>query len=655
MSESQQHVLGRVRRPRVQITYDVETGGAIEKKHLPFVIGILSDLFGNTESDLTLAQRKFISIDRDNFNHVMQALAPSLTFQVANKTMSDESESEDGEKSEEDAEKSAPQPLGVQLKFENIDDFHPEKLILQIEPLKKLYEARVRLVDLMSKIDGNDALYGALSTLLSDEEAIAKVAGEVDADETPEINLLIDNAGMIKDESQRSLACQSIQEFLRQKTLYGDIKDLNAFIAHAISQIDRTLSAQLDEVMHHPQFQKLEGSWRGLKYLVFHAETGQTLKLRLLPLTRHELLNDLERAVEFDQSQLFKKIYEDEYGVFGGQPFSCLIGDFEFGRHPQDVELLRLISGVASSAHAPFIAASSPKLFDLNHFSDLSKPRDLAKIFDSSEMIKWNSLRETEDARYIVLTLPRVLLRNAYGPDTIPVQAFNYQESVEGELNDKFCWGNPAYILGERIAKAFSLHGWTAAIRGVEGGGLVENLPIYTFKSSRGDIIAKTPVEVLITDRREKELSDLGFIALCPCKGKDYAAFFGGQAIQKPKTYNLDTANANALLSCRLPYLMNASRFAHYVKVMLRDKIGSFASRGDIEQYLQTWIADYILLSDVAPQKIKAQYPLREAKITVVDVPGQPGAYKAVMFLRPHFQLEELTASIRLVAELPTS
>jgi type VI secretion system protein ImpC len=384
-----------------------------------------------------------------------------------------------------------------------------------------------------------------------------------------------------------------------------------------------------------------------------NTETGTRLKLRLLCLTKQELFKDLDSAIEFDQSNLFRKVYEDEYGTFGGNPFSLLIGDYEFGRHPQDMALLDKIASVAAAAHAPFIGAASARLFDMDSFGELGNPRDLAKVFESSELIKWRSFQKSEDSRYVSLALPHVLMRLPYGPDTVPVEDFKLVEDVDGTDHAKYLWGNPAYALGQRITNAFALYGWCAAIRGVEGGGRVDGLPTHTFKTDEGDVALKCPTEIAITDRREKELDTLGFIALCHCKGTDYAVFFGGQTTQKPGTYDTDAANANARISARLPYILAASRFAHYLKVICRDKIGSFQTRDTLALYLNRWITNYVLATDDAGQDLKAQYPLREARIDVADVPGKPGAYRAVAFLRPHFQLEELTASLRLVAELP--
>jgi len=426
-----------------------------------------------------------------------------------------------------------------------------------------------------------------------------------------------------------------------------------AFIMNSIADFDTHLNEQLDEVLHHPDLLTLEGSWRGLSFLVQNTETSTRLKLRLLNASKDELHADLEKAVDFDQSQLFKKIYEEEFGTFGGAPYSCLVGNYYFGRNAPDMGLLEKLSQVAAAAHAPFIAGADPSMFDMDSYQQISVPRDMSKLFENPELIKWNSFRESEDSRYVALTLPRVLIRLPYGRDTDPVKDLNYEERVDGAQNDKFCWTNPAFVLGQRIANAFATYGWTVAIRGVEGGGIVEGLPAYTFKTTDGDIALKCPTEVAITDRREKELSDLGFIALCHCKKTDYAAFFGGQTTQKFKQYNLDAANANASLSARLPYVLAASRFAHYIKSIMRDKIGSFMARSNVEQYLNNWLADYILLNDEAGQNVKARYPLREGRVDVFDVPGKPGFYRAVVFLRPHYQMEELKASIRLVAELP--
>ena len=432
-------------------------------------------------------------------------------------------------------------------------------------------------------------------------------------------------------------------------------RDVETMINQRIAQIDHLLSIQLNEILHHADFQKLEGSWRGLRHMVFNSNTSANLKIRVLNVNKKDLLRDMQRAPEFDQSALFKKIYEEEYGVFGGAPYGALIGDFEFGKHPEDVELLEKISQVAAAAHAPFFAAAAPSLVNLESWTQIDAPRDLAKVFDSTDYAKWKSFRQSEDSRYIGLCLPRTLGRLPYGRETKPIEDFNYEESVDGADHSKYVWCNAAFSMGTRLADSFMKFGMCVSIRGVEGGGLVEGLPVHNFQTDSGDTVMKCPTEVPITDRREKELADLGFIPLCHCKGTDYAAFFSVQSGQKPKIYDDDKANANARLSTQLPYIMAVSRYAHYLKSMMRDKIGSFMSRTDAERFLNRWITQYVTPDDNASPAMKAKCPLREAKIEVVDVPGKPGAYRAVAFLRPHFQLDELTVSLRLVAELPTA
>jgi len=467
---------------------------------------------------------------------------------------------------------------------------------------------------------------------------------------------IISSGRMIRDESQRPSAASMVSEFAVQVVDHGMVVGKDTVVDAVnlrIQAIDKAISDQLNEILHAEAFKKLEASWRGLHYLVMNTETGTMLKLRVLVATKDELRNDLAKATEFDQSALFKKVYEQEYGTFGGDPYSVLIGDYEFGPGLPDMETLTKISNVAGAAHAPFISAASPKLFDWDSFSEMGVPRDLAKRFETAELVKWRSFRESEDSRYVTLCLPHVLLRPPYGRDTVPVEGLDFTEDADGKDNFKYVWGNAAYALGQRITNAFAHYKWCAAIRGVEGGGLVEGLPTHTFKTDDGDKEIKCPTEVAITDRREKELSDLGFVALVHRKGSDQAAFFGGQTTNKPKLYNTAAANANARLSAQLPYLLAASRFAHYIKVMMRDKIGSFMTKENVATYLNTWMADYVLLNDDAPQSVKAQYPLRQGRVDVFDIPGKPGCYTSVVFLRPHFQLDELTTSIRLVAELP--
>jgi len=446
-----------------------------------------------------------------------------------------------------------------------------------------------------------------------------------------------------------------VKEFVAQ-VLEGSMtvsKDAEAMITARIGQIDHLISIQLNEVLHNPAFQKLEGTWRGLKYLMDQSETGVMLKIKIMNASKRELLRDLQRAPEFDQSALFKKVYEEEYGVFGGSPFAALLGDYEFGKHPEDIELLEKVSNVAAAAHAPFLTGSSPEMFNMQSFTSIDAPRDMAKIFDTTEYAKWKSFRQSEDSRYVGLCLPHILMRMPYGKDGATVDAFNYEEGVDGTENSKYLWANAAWSLGARLTTAFAKYGWCAAIRGVEGGGLVEGLPTHNFTTDEGDIALKCPTESPITDRREKELADLGFVPLVHCKNTDYAAFFSVQSAQKPKLYDKDAANANARLSTQLPYILAISRFAHYLKAMMRDKIGSFMSRKECENFLNQWILLYVVGNDEVAPEVKARRPLRDARIEVMEIPGKPGAYRAIAFLKPHFQLDELAISLRLVADLP--
>ncbi len=492
---------------------------------------------------------------------------------------------------------------------------------------------------------------------MSEVQQAGASSGTTTVAEASLLDQIVEQGRFGQEPASRERGKDLIKEFLAQ-VLQGEVttgRDTEQMINQRIAQIDHLVSLQLNEVMHQPEFQKLEGSWRGLKYLLDNSETSTMLKIRVIPATKKELLRDLQKAAEFDQSAMFKKVYEEEYGVFGGDPFGALIGDYEFTKHPEDIELLEKISHVAAAAHAPFFAAAGPALMNLDTFANLGQPRDISKIFESTEFAKWKSFRESEDSRYVGLCMPRILMRLPYGPETKPVEGFDYHENVDGTDHSKYLWSNAAYAMGVRLTTAFAQYGWCTTIRGVEGGGVVEGLPAHTFRTDEGDVALKCPTEVAITDRREKELADNGFIPLVHCKGRDYAAFFSVQSAQKPKLYDKDDATANARLSAQLPYIMAVSRFAHYLKAMMRDRIGSFTSRVECENDLNRWINQYVVGIDDASQAIKAKNPLREARIEVVEVPGKPGAYRAIAFLRPHFQLDEIGVSLRLVADLPAA
>jgi type VI secretion system protein ImpC len=450
---------------------------------------------------------------------------------------------------------------------------------------------------------------------------------------------------------------------LTEEALKGTVtfnRNLVVTFDRAIAEIDRKVSEQLNKIMHHERFLKLEGSWRGLNYLVMNSETGTSLKIRMFQLSKKEMAKDLQKAVEFDQSQLFKKIYENEFGTPGGEPYGALIGDYEWTAHPEDVETLRLVSNVAAGAFAPFISGVGAGMFGFNDWSELSKPRDLAKIFETTEYTKWRGFRETDDSRFVSLVMPRVIARVPYGAATKAVEEFGFEEaptnadgSAKQMAHNDYCWMNAAYVMGARLTDAFAQNGFCTAIRGAEGGGRVTNLPTHTFTSDDGDGDAKCPTEIGITDRREAELSSLGFLPLLHYKNTDYAVFFGAQSTQLPKKYDRPDATANAAISARLPYVMATSRFAHFLKVMARDKIGSFMEASDCETWLNRWIQNYVNPMEGAGQEARAKYPLREAKIEVKEIPGRPGSYNAVAYLRPWLQMEELTTSMRMVARIP--
>jgi type VI secretion system protein ImpC len=454
---------------------------------------------------------------------------------------------------------------------------------------------------------------------------------------------------------------QNLLRTLTDQALKGTVKydrNLTVTLNNAIAELDKAISTQLSEIMQSSEFTKLEGSWRGLNYLVKNSETSVNLKIRVLNASKRELSKDLSKAVEFDQSRLFKSIYEDEFGTPGGEPMGAIIGDFEFDNSFDDVQLLQGISSIAAAAFAPFISAASPQMFGFEDYRDLARPRDLEKIFETVEYAKWRSFRESDDSRFVTLALPRVLARMPYSPKTNPIDEFVFDEtsgSASGELgHDDYCWMNASFVMGTRLTEAFARSGWCTAIRGAENGGKVENLPMHVFSSDDGDLDLKCPTEVGITDRRDAELGKLGFLPLCHYKNTDYAVFFGAQTAHKPKLYDKPEATANAAVSARLPYMMATSRFAHYLKVMGRDKIGSFMEASDCEVWLNRWIASYVNANDDAGEESRAKYPLRDAKVTVQEIPGKPGSYNAVAWMRPWLQMEELTTSLRMVARIPS-
>ena len=490
---------------------------------------------------------------------------------------------------------------------------------------------------------------------MSTAESRSPAAATTTTTEAPNLLDQVIAATRPQSEVEADRAKDYFKQFLDQVVKPGTLisKDVETTVKSWIAEIDKKLTGQLNEVLHHPDFQRLESTWRGLHYLVHQTETSESLKIRVLNVSKRELLKDLEKAAEFDQSSLFKKIYEEEYGQLGGEPYGMLVGDYEFGRSAEDVSLLKMMSNVAAASHSPFVAAAAPKMFGFESWTELSNPRDLAKIFEGVEYAAWKSFRESEDSRYVALTMPRVLSRLPYGQEFKRVEEFNFEEDVDGKDHNNYGWMSAAWAYATRITDAVSQWGWMARTRGVEGGGKVEGLPVHTFPTDDGDVAMKCPTEIAISDRREFELSNLGFLPLLHSKGRDFAVFMGAQSTQKPKTYFDPAANANAELSAKFNLIMCNSRFAHYLKVMARNWIGSNVSAGECGQRLNKWIKNYCVNPNGATDEVKARFPLSDASVSVQEVAGKPGWYEAVAYLKPHYQMETLTTSMRLVAEVP--
>ncbi len=578
----------RTRRPRVQISYDVESDSGLRRVELPFVIGVLADLSGQPAAPPPpLRERKFVRIARRNFDAVLAGFQPRLALHVPNRLSDDDS------------------LLAVEVSFRAMTDFEPAGVAAQVGPLRELLAVRGRLSRLLDG-GGDDEL----ARILADAGLVG-----------PDVIVPPDREKAVK---------------------------------YWVAQIDQRLSAQLNEVIHHPDFQRLEAAWRGLAYLVAAADTGESVKVKALGVTKKELLRDLQKAADFDQSTLFKKVYEEEYGQLGGEPYGLLVGDYEFDRTADDVAVLSWLSHVAAAAHAPFVAAASPRMFNLERFADLTAPRDLGRVFAGAEYAGWKSFRESEDARYVALTLPRVPARLPYGADSPRPPAFAFEEAADGPDPGKYLWMSAAWAYAGRAAAAFAADGWFMRTRGAEGGGKVEDLPVQAFPTDGGGAAVKAPTEVAVSDRREFDLSNLGFLPLVQGRNREHAVFMGAQSAQKPKTYTDPAATASAELSAKFNYLLSVSRFAHHLKVMARDAAGTGIEVGELQRRLHDWIMGYVVGNpESASDEVKAEKPLAGADVRVRAVKGKPGWYEAVAYLRPHYQVETLTTAMRLVAEIP--
>jgi len=457
-----------------------------------------------------------------------------------------------------------------------------------------------------------------------------------------------------KDAVQTAVQTLASQALAETALISDDaVKTIEAMIA----ELDKKLSEQVNLIVHNADFQKLEGTWRGLAHLVNNTETDENLKIRVMNISKKDLGKTLKKfkGTAWDQSPLFKRMYEDEYGTPGGEPYGCLVGNYHFDHTPQNVEILGGMAQIAAAAHAPFIAGAEPGLMNMETWQELGNPRDLTKIFSTAEYAAWRSLRESEDSKYVGLTMPRFLSRLPYGADTDPVEEFDFEEDTEGADHSKYCWSNSAFAMATNINRAFKTYGWCSAIRGVENGGMVDGLPCHTFPTDDGGVDIKCPTEIAITDRREAELAKNGLMPLSHWKNTDYSVFVGAQSLHKPAEFDDPDATANAQLGSRLPYLFATCRFAHYLKCIVRDKIGSFKERADVEKWLNQWVTQYVTTDPTASDDVKARYPLAAAEVQVDEVEGAPGYYSAKFFLRPHYQLEGLTVSLRLVSKLPSA
>ena len=462
-----------------------------------------------------------------------------------------------------------------------------------------------------------------------------------------------------KTEEVRSEVERAVQTLAEQAL--GNTKligsDVVASIESIIAAIDKKLSEQVNAIIHHEDFQKMESAWRGLHYLVNNTETDEQLKIRVMNISKTDLHKTLKRykGTSWDQSPIFKKVYEEEYGQFGGEPFGAIVGDYYFDQSPPDVELLGEMAKISAAAHSPFIVGASPALMQMDSWQELSNPRDLTKIFSTPDYAAWRSLRESPDSRYLAMCMPRFLSRTPYGAKTNPVEEFAFEEDTGSADHSKYAWSNAAYAMAVNINRSFKIYGWCSRIRGIESGGAVENLPTHTFPTDDGGVDMKCPTEISISDRREAELSKNGFMAMIHRKNSDFAAFIGAQSLQKPEEYDDPDATANAALAARLPYLFACNRFAHYLKCIVRDKVGSFKEKDDMQRWLQNWIMNYVDGDPVnSSEATKAEKPLAAAEVVVEEVEGAPGYYTSKFFLRPHYQLEGLTVSLRLVSKLPS-
>jgi type VI secretion system protein ImpC len=606
MKTSIQKKLSKYLPPRVHITYDLDLEGAVVKKEIPCIIGVIGDYTGLRKEDFKdYNSRSFIFIDSENFNDVITSFKPcvNVLYKVEN------------------------EDKAVELNFKSINEFHPLEIIKKIPEAEELSEKKLKLTDLKVRLANNPLFLKELKASSDSNAIVTKVFAN-------------------KSEEQKTF----IKELIDLYASLGGKGEVLDNVQEALSKIEDELGSILNEVLHNKDFQKLESSIKGLYYLVHNTQVSSMLKIRVLNADNKEIYDDLKNAPNFDRSFLFRKLYEEEFGTYGGNPYSLLVIDYSISRNQRDFDFLNRLTEVVAAPHLGVVMGVSPDLFDIDSYEDLHVPKELEKLFDSPELASYKSFRESEDSKYVALVLPKYMSRIPYGNKTDPIEGINYEEKIEHHTD--FLWSNSCYVYAQKIAESFSNNGWFTSIIGAENGGLVSELPVYTQKTADGDVVIKCPVETIITDRRERELSKLGFISLCYCKDTDTAVFFGAQSTNKVLKYSKEEANANAALSAEFQNTLNVSRFAHYLKCIVRDKIGSFEDTVSLQKFLNDWISDYVLLNSTASAELKAQYPLNKAKIEVFDIPGQPGCYKASVHMLPFKVLKEITISVSLVNKI---
>lgn len=658
-TSSSQKFIARNRAPRVQIDYYTEIYGAVRRIRLPFIVGVFADLAGQpSEAPLPVFDRRMVEIDIDNFDERLHAIKPRVSFSVPNYIGGNES-------------------LEVDITFDNLDDFTPGAVARKVVGLDSLLDQRTQLNNLLTYMTGKVVGKQAVERLLNDRTLLERISSQrqINPLDMPEHLSDIELEQMYQFTD--SMLEPIIQEFspksdaaryhLKRALLtlanltppdYSVLsRDLVETIENVIKRLDQKLTAQLNPIIHHPDFRQLEGAWRGLYYLVSNTETDEMLKIRFMSLTKRELYKSVikYRGTAWNQGPLFKKIYEDEYGQFGGEPYGCLIGDYEFANGPNDIAILSELARIAAASHSPFITAASASVLHMDSWQEVANPHDLSKLFVTAEYASWRSLRESEESKYLALAMPRFLARLPYGDEVNPVEEFGFKEDYNNGDIATYTWCNSAYAIGVNITRAFKLYGWCARIRGVESGGNVDGLPAHIFPTDDGGVDMMSPTEISISDRREVELTGNGFIPLIHRKNTDIAVFISAQSFHKAAEYDDPDMTANSALAARLPIILACCRFAHYLRCIVRDRLGSFKDRTNMESWLNAWIQHYVEPDPAtSSEESKARRPLADAEIVLDDIEGDPGYYLCKLYIRPHYQLEALTISNRLLLRLPS-